>query len=85
MKSCAKPSFWKAYAKLDKNVKRRAARVYQLWLNDPSHPGLELKRVGVFYSVRVDGHRVLGFLDGDTMTWVWIGSHDEYMRLIKRK
>jgi len=24
------------------------------------------------------GHRAIGVLEGDTVTWFWIGSHDEY-------
>jgi hypothetical protein len=33
------------------------------------------------WSVRVTrGYRALGVLDGDTVTWFWIGSHDEYER-----
>jgi hypothetical protein len=35
------------------------------------------------YSVRVGlGWRALGLLEGDTMTWFWIGSHAEYDSLI---
>ncbi len=87
MKSIAKPSFWAAFYALPRNVRRRAVRAYQLWRNDPSHPGLEFKRVSrnrPVYSVRVDGYRVLGLLEGDTVTWVWIGKHDEYERLLRR-
>jgi hypothetical protein len=36
------------------------------------------------YSIRVGkGWRALGLLDGDTITWFWIGSHAEYDRLIR--
>jgi len=28
-------------------------------------------------------HRALAIEDGGDFLWVWIGSHDEYMRLIK--
>ena len=65
MKSIARPSFWKAYYALPEHVRKRARRVYRLWLNDPSHPGLEFKRVNErrpVYSVRIDGHRVIGLL-----------------------
>jgi hypothetical protein len=29
------------------------------------------------------GCRALGVLDGDTITWFWIGGHDEYERLLR--
>jgi hypothetical protein len=25
-------------------------------------------------------HRAIGIMDGDTVTWFWIGSHDDYER-----
>jgi hypothetical protein len=35
------------------------------------------------YSARVGlGYRALGTLIGDAVVWTWIGSHDEYERLI---
>jgi hypothetical protein len=50
------------------------------------HPGLNLKRVGrkrPVYSVRVGiQYRAVGLLEGETITWFWIGSHDEYERLL---
>ena len=36
------------------------------------------------YSVRIGlNHRALGLLKDDTITWFWIGSHDEYDRLLR--
>jgi hypothetical protein len=26
------------------------------------------------------GYRAIGILDDDTITWFWIGSHDQYVR-----
>lgn len=85
MKSLLSVSFLKCYRVLSADIRRRTRRAYQLWRNDPRHPGLEFKPVGAFYSVRINGHRAIGILEGDTITWIWIGDHDEYMRLIKRK
>ena len=37
------------------------------------------------YSVRIgDDYRALGLLHGDTVTWFWIGTHDEYEQILKR-
>jgi hypothetical protein len=69
-------------------VQRDADQAYALWRNDPRHPSLQFKRVDPqepIYSVRVSrGYRALGWLEGDTVTWFWIGNHDEYERLLKR-
>ena len=38
------------------------------------------------YSVRVTGsYRAVGRLEADLVLWFWVGSHDEYERLIKTK
>jgi len=45
---------------------------------------LHFKKVGAFWSARVGIHyRALAFEDKDDFIWVWIGTHEEYDRLIK--
>ncbi len=87
MKSRATRRFWKFYARLPRDVQRRAQRAYQIWRVNPYHPSLRFKRVDdeeLIYSARVTGdYRVLGILEDDTMIWYWIGDHDEYERLLK--
>jgi len=87
MKSQATSKFWKLYGRLPRSVQQRARKAYQMWKDNPRHPSLHFKRVDdeeSIYSARVsDDHRVLGVLEGDTMIWYWIGSHDEYERLLK--
>ena len=42
------------------------------------------KKIGNYWSVRVDGgYRALATRDDERVSWFWIGSHDEYERLIK--
>jgi len=88
MKSKAAPKFWKFYEHLHPDMQQRSRKAYQIWKTNPSHPGLHFKRVDEeypIYSVRVsDDYRALGILEGDTVIWYWIGSHDEYMRLLRR-
>jgi hypothetical protein len=44
---------------------------------------LRFKKVGDPWSVRIgSGHRALDLLQGDTFFWFWIGTHDEYERLL---
>jgi hypothetical protein len=83
MKSKAVPSFWDGYRKLPASIRKRARRQYLLWLDDPRHPSLHFKKVGDFWSVRVTGsYRAVGIMDGDTVVWFFIGTHDEYDRLL---
>jgi hypothetical protein len=84
MNSAALPSFWEAYQALDEQSKRRARGAYRLWAQNPFHPSLRFKcinREENTWSVRITrGYRAIGILEGDTVTWFWIGSHDAYER-----
>jgi mRNA-degrading endonuclease RelE of RelBE toxin-antitoxin system len=87
MNSRATPKFWKLYHRLPLSVQRRAQKAYQQWQKNPAHSGVHFKRVDEeepIYSARIsDAYRVLGILDQDTVIWFWIGTHDEYERLLK--
>ena len=84
MKSATLPSFWTAYRALEKAVKRRAKKAYRLWAQNPFHPSLHFKCVNQkenVWSVRITrGYRAVGIFEGDTITWFWVGNHDEYER-----
>ncbi|NOX61445.1 MAG: hypothetical protein GXP42_05805 [Chloroflexi bacterium] len=87
MKSKATKRFWALYDALPNDVKRQATKAYLLWQKNPNAHGLRFKRVGKqmpVYSVRIGGgYRALGLWKGDTMTWFWIGKHDEYERILR--
>jgi hypothetical protein len=74
------------FARLPGEVQEQARRAYQLWRTNPSLRGLHFKPIRGhtgLYSVRVGRDwRALGRLQGDTITWFWIGSHAEYDGLI---
>jgi hypothetical protein len=76
------------YAHLPANVREQARRAYRLWRSNPSHPGIQFKRIHsteLIFSARVGlGWRALGILEGDTVTWFWIGSHAEYDTIVSR-
>jgi len=84
VKSATLPSFWTAYASLDKVIKHRARKAYRLWAKNPFHPSLHFKCINHeedIWSVRITrGYRAIGIFDGDTVTWFWIGNHDHYER-----
>lgn len=84
MTSVTLPSFWTAYGNLEERVRQSARKSYQLWSENPFHPSLHFKcinREENIWSVRITRqYRAVGIVDGDTVTWFWIGSHDDYER-----
>lgn len=84
MRSATLPSFWKAYDSLENTVRSRARKAFRLWRQSPFHPSLRFKCINAednIWSVRVTiSYRAVGIVDGETVTWFWIGSHDEYER-----
>jgi len=77
---------WALFQALPSDVQQLAIRNYHLWRYDPHHPSLRFRRLqgsADRFSVRVGDHyRALGILSADTITWVWIGTHAEYDRLV---
>ena len=86
MNSIVTADFMACFAALPSEVQAQARRGYQLWRVNPRHPSLRFKPIRGhqgLYSVRVGlGWRAVGTLEGDTVTWFWIGSHAEYDKLI---
>lgn len=81
----ATPRFWACYRALPAEVQQLADRCYDLLQSDPRHPSLHLKKAGRFWSVRIGLHyRALAVEDGGDLTWIWIGTHAEYDRLVGR-
>ncbi|MFH0959292.1 MAG: hypothetical protein V1897_11370 [Pseudomonadota bacterium] len=69
--------------KLPDPIQRTARRRFQLLKENPGHPSLHFKKVGRLWSVRIGNHfRALAVEHGKDFIWVWIGSHDEYERII---
>jgi mRNA-degrading endonuclease RelE of RelBE toxin-antitoxin system len=76
--------FWKYLENLPDPIQRIAKRNFQLLKADPSHPSLHFKKVGKFWSVRIGlDYRALAIEDNKDFIWVWIGTHDDYARIIK--
>ena len=85
MTSRTRPSFWRAYARLDEPNRQAARRAYALFTENPDHPSLRFKKLGGYervWSVRInEQYRALGERQGDTITWVWVGTHNEFDNL----
>ena len=88
MRSFTRSSFWNAYDLLPNHVKQQARNAYILFQGNPNHPSLNFKRVGrkhPVFSVRVSAdYRALGVMEQNDIIWFWIGSHQEYDRLLRR-
>ena len=84
MISRASSDFWAAYDRLPAAVQRHARKQYQRFRQDPHHPSLHFKELSTgLVSVRVTlSYRALGYREGETILWFWIGTHAEYDRLI---
>jgi hypothetical protein len=86
MQSRTTRQFWRLFSQLPFDVQRDAKRAYRLFLNNPSHPGLQFKKLEGdkdIYSARIGlDYRALAVLKKDHIVWYWIGSHSDYDRLV---
>lgn len=85
MISRVRPSFWRYYDHLDPRIRLAARRAYALFLERPDHPSLRFKKLAGYddvWSVRInEQYRAVGQRSGETVVWVWIGSHNEFDKL----
>jgi hypothetical protein len=67
-------------------VKLRAKRI-GFSKEVPDHPSLQFKKLGGYdrvWSVRIsDRYRAVGERRGDTISWAWIGTHNEFDKLFR--
>ena len=76
--------FWLRFRRLPQVVQNRVDKSFELLRDNPRHPSLHFKKIGAFWSVRVDiAYRALAVQEGEDFIWVWIGSHDEYERMVQ--
>jgi hypothetical protein len=65
-------------------IQQVAEQNYELLKADPSHPSLHFKKVGESWPVRAGrGYRALGVETKKGISWVWIGPHAEYDKLLQ--
>jgi hypothetical protein len=80
----ASPRFWTAYDGLTAKVRALADKNFELLKANPSHPGVQLKKVGRYWSARVGiNHRALAIDHEGDLLWFWIGTHADYDQLLK--
>ena len=85
MRHFTDPAFWKLYDALPPEIRELADKNFALLKANPRHPSLHFKKIGEVRSVRVGLHyRALATEAEDGLQWFWIGTHEEYDRLINR-
>jgi hypothetical protein len=86
VKSRTTAQFRKLFAELPKQVQQQARATYRQFQEDPSYPSLRFKKVHPelpIYSARINkNYRAVGQIDRDIVIWFWIGSHQEYDKLL---
>jgi len=83
LKHHATSRFWALYEALPEEAHALADKNYSLLKSNPKHPSLHFKRLGDVWSVRVGAHyRALGSEVEDGIVWIWIGTHDEYDKIV---
>ena len=77
--------FQKDFARLPRKVQYQAIEAYSLFKKNPYHPSLHFKCIVPeenIYSVRIGLHyRAVGVRTGDTILWIFVGSHEDYNNL----
>ncbi len=78
-------AFWKLYHALPTGTRAQARQTFRLFLQNPDHPGVRFKKLNSAYplwSVRFgDGYRAVAHREGETITWLWIGTHQAFDKL----
>lgn len=84
MKSFTTPRFRRLYAELPEEIRVAARKQFRLWVKNRTHPSLQFKKTGLFWSARVtNAFRALAYPKGEDFHWFWIGRHDEYDKILK--
>jgi hypothetical protein len=84
MKSSTSPEFWRAYAKLSPQARESACKAYRLWKENPPSRFAAFSEAWTFLAVCFgEGHRARAVAVPDGYLRFWIGTHDEYERLLK--
>jgi mRNA-degrading endonuclease RelE of RelBE toxin-antitoxin system len=82
------PEFRHDLAALPDSIRRQARIAYRLFARNPQHPGLRFKKLPPhddLWSIRITGaYRAIGRWRGDVILWFFIGSHEDYDKLLDR-
>ncbi len=76
--------FQSCYQILPLSLRLLPLKQYRLWKSNPFHPSLQFKKAGPkLWSCRVNSAcRALATSIPNGYVWIWIRSHDNYMKMI---
>jgi hypothetical protein len=84
-RSLATARFWKLFEDLPVEIQDLAFKKYQLFKRDPYHPSLGLKAKGKVWTVDIGrSYRAIALRSENTLSWFWIGSHEDYNSVLRR-
>ncbi len=76
--------FWKCFNNPPEPIQEIAKKNFDLLKSDLYHPSLHFKKIGQFWSARIGlNYRAIAIEDDKDFIWVWIGTHDDYEKMIK--
>ena len=77
--------FWEFYYALPTEVREQARKQFALFRENPYHPSLRLKQIRELWIARVSrSYRAIAYQEGNVFYWFWIGTHDDYEKLLQR-
>ena len=80
--------FRKVFSHLPAKIQAQVRKAYKQFKKDPFYPSLRFKQIHSIksiYSVRINlDYRAVGLWDENEIIWFWIGTHDEYEKLISK-
>jgi len=78
--------FEKCFRRLPEYIQQKYIRAVSILNKNPKHPSLHFKKIGKFWSMRISSfYRALAVKEDDNYIWVWIGTHDDYEKMLKNK
>ncbi len=79
------PKFWKLFAELPAGIQELAVEKYELFKRDLSHRSLGFKEKGRVWTVDIgQSYRAIAHRSENQLTWFWIGSHEDYNKVLRR-
>ena len=85
VRSSTTSRFWKLFSLLPAEGQDLAVDKYELFKQDPFHPSLGFQEKGRVWTVEIGrSYRAIAFRNQDQLTWFWIGSHEDYNRVLSR-
>jgi hypothetical protein len=85
LRSFLTESFRKLYADLPLEIQKLADEKYRLFKQNPLHPSLKFQAKGKVWTFAIGrSYRAIARRFGNDLHWVWVGSHEDYNKVLGR-